>query len=82
MRASLQQIGNSRGIIIPKPILAQVGLVRDVEIEVEDDAVILRKPKRATRAGWEEAGRALAASGDDRLVWPEFPNEADEDLVW
>jgi antitoxin MazE len=82
MRASLQRVGNSQGIIIPKPILAQVGFERDVEIEVESGAVVIRKPQRHVREGWAAASRALAAQGDDALVWPEFGNEADKTLVW
>ena len=82
MRTALQRVGNSQGIIIPKPILAQVGFERDVDIEVEDDAIVIRKPKDHPRAGWAEASRELAAHGDDALVWPEFGNEGDEELTW
>ena len=82
MRASLQRIGNSHGLIIPKPILAQVGFEREVDIAVEDGAIVLRKPHRHPREGWAEVSRVLAASGDDALVWPEFPNEGDAELIW
>jgi antitoxin MazE len=82
MRASLQRVGNSQGVIIPKPILLQVGLTRDVDIEVEDDAIVIRKPKRHAREGWAEASRALAGAGDDGLVWPEFANDDDALLTW
>ena len=82
MRASLQRVGNSQGLIIPKPILAQVGFEREIDIDVEDGTIVLRKPNRHPREGWAEASRALAASGDDALVWPEFPNEGDAELIW
>ena len=82
MKTSLQRIGNSQGIIIPKPILAQVGFERDVEIEVDGETIVLSKPKRHPREGWDAASRALAASGDDALVWPEFGNAEDADLTW
>lgn len=51
-------------------------------MEVEQDAVVLRKPQGAARQGWAEASKALAASGDDALIWPEFPNEDDAQLEW
>ena len=82
MRASLQRVGNSQGLIIPKPILAQVGFEREIDIDVEDGTIVLRKPNRHPREGWADASRALAASGDDALVWPEFPNEGDAELIW
>ena len=82
MRSTLRRVGNSQGVIIPKPILAQVGLERDVEIAVENDAVVIRKPKGHVREGWADASRAIAEAGDDVLVWPEFGNEGDESLTW
>jgi hypothetical protein len=38
--------------------------------------------KPPVRAGWADASRELAELGDDDLVWPEFPYEADEILTW
>jgi antitoxin MazE len=82
MRTSLHRIGNSQGVIIPKPLLAQIGLVKDVEMTVERDALLLRKPQPGMRAGWAEASKAIAASSEDALVWPEFGNEGDADFAW
>lgn len=41
-----------------------------------------KEAKRCPRAGWAEASRKIAEAGDDALVWPEFGNAEDEDLVW
>ncbi len=82
MRASLQRVGNSTGVIIPKPILLQVGFEREIDIDVEDGTIVLRKPHRHAREGWAEASRVIAAAGDDALVWPEFGNEGDAELIW
>ncbi len=82
MRALIRKIGNSRGIIIPKPMLAQIGLGDETDISVEDGSIVLRKPRKKARDGWTAAGRDLANSGDDALVWPEFHNQGDEELVW
>jgi antitoxin MazE len=82
MLTTIRNIGNSQGILIPKPLLQQVGLVDRAELRVEGDALVLRRPKAATRAGWAEASKKLAATGDDGLVLPEFANEADASLTW
>ena len=82
MKTTIHRIGNSRGVIIPKPLLNQVGLADEIEMEVERDAIVLRKPRRNARAGWSEASRELASTGDDALLWPEFGNEADAELKW
>lgn len=84
MQVTIRPIGNSKGIVLPKPVLAQAGLdsVSHAEMTVEDGAIILRKPSPPVREGWAEAAKALAASGDDSLLMGEFANEGDEDFTW
>ena len=75
-------MGNSQGVLIPKPILAQLGFENEVEMEVENGALIIRKPRRKSRGGWAEASKAIAAAGEDTLVMGEFPNADDAELQW
>ena len=82
MKITIRKMGNSQGVIIPKPVLAQVGLDDEAEMSIEQGAIILRKPRKSVREGWSDAGKALAASGDDRLVWPEFGNAGDSEIAW
>ena len=84
MQITIRSIGNSKGVVLPKPLLAQVGLCDDeaAEITVEDGAIVLRKSTRQLRAGWAEAAQALAANGDDELVMGDFGNEGDAELTW
>ena len=83
MKTSIRKMGNSQGVLIPKPFLAQTGMdVGEVDIEIESDAIVIRKLKKKARQGWAEASKAIAAAGDDGLVWPELANEDDKELVW
>ena len=82
MLATIRRLGNSQGILIPKPVLQQIGLVDQAEMRVEGNALVLRKPRAHPRSGWADASRKLAAVGDDALVLPEFANEADAELTW
>ena len=82
MKITIRKMGNSQGVIIPKPVLAQVGLEDEAEMVVEKDCIVLRRPTDKVREGWAEASRKIAAEHDDELVWPEFANEADADLQW
>jgi antitoxin MazE len=82
MITTIRRMGNSQGVLIPKPLLQQVGLVEQAEMRVEGDALVLRRPKAAPRAGWAEASRKLAVTGDDALALPEFANKGDADLDW
>jgi antitoxin MazE len=82
MRTTIRKIGNSQGVLIPKALLAQTGIDQAAEMAVEHGAIVLRKPRQAVREGWADASRALAASGDDALVWPEFANADDGEWEW
>ena len=82
MKIAIRKMGNSQGVIIPKPVLAQLGLDDEAELSIERDAIVLRKPRNVVREGWAEASKAIAANGDDGLVWPEFGNQGDAKLKW
>ena len=82
MLTKIRRMGNSRGVLIPKPLLKQAGFGDEAEIAVEGNTLVLRKPQRAPRTGWADASRQQALSGDDALILPEFANEADVDLKW
>ena len=84
VHVSIRQIGNSQGVVIPKPVLAQLGLdaKAGVEMTIEDDALVLRRPASPARTGWAEAARRIAEAGDDELVMGEFGNAEDAELVW
>jgi antitoxin MazE len=82
MQIAIRPFGNSRGIVIPKPLLTQLGLEDEAEVSIENDALVIRKPSKAPRSGWGEAAKTLAQANDDTLVMGEFANEADENLTW
>lgn len=83
MHVTIRQIGNSQGILIPKPLLAQIGLDGgEAEMTIEGGALVLRKPATAARVGWADAARKIAGRGDDALVMGEFGNQEDAELAW
>ncbi len=63
MRLAVVSIGNSKGIRIPKAVLDKYQIKDSVDIELRDDALIL-KPVRNPREGWEEQFRQAIANGD------------------
>jgi len=83
MRAAVRKLGNSSGVIIPKSLLRDLGMVEGapVEMTLEGGRIVLVPIKRRARAGWAEASHSIAAH-DDALVWPEFGNAEDETLTW
>jgi antitoxin MazE len=79
---AIRRIGNSQGIVIPKPLLAQVGLEDQADLTIERNALVLRRPAKAARAGWAAAAQRVAVGNDDGLVMGEFANEDDVELNW
>ncbi|MEX3958707.1 antitoxin MazE [Trinickia symbiotica] len=82
MKTTIRRMGNSQGILIPKPILAQLGFEHEVEMEIEGDALVIRRPLKKAREGWADASKRLAAAGDDALVMGEFGNGEDAEWSW
>ena len=51
MQIALRQIGNSRGIIIPSPIIEQLHIENELEMFVHNGVLHL-KPTKPLRKGW------------------------------
>lgn len=82
MEVAIRKMGNSKGILIPKPILAQLGLEGRADLQVRDGVIEIRPLRKHPRAGWAADSERLAAAGDDALVWPALANAGDAELVW
>lgn len=82
MEVAIRKMGNSRGVLIPKPLLTQLGLGDRAELKVRGDVLEIRPLPRHPRSGWAEDAARIAQTGDDGLVWPEFANPDDEELTW
>ena len=82
MEVTIRKVGNSQGVLIPKPVLAQVGLQGTADLQVRDGVIEIRPVRRNPREGWAEGARTIAQHGDDAPVWPELGNVGDDELVW
>jgi antitoxin MazE len=69
MKSRIVQIGNSRGIRLPKVLLEQARLTDEVELDAEPGRIIIRKVSQP-RAGWSTAARKMRERGEDRLLDP------------
>ena len=83
VKLKVVQIGNSQGIRLPKPLLEQCGIRKEVEAEAIEGVIVLRPTKKKHRKGWEEAFQEMARQGDDQLLMNENGSEFDEsDWQW
>ena len=82
MKATIRKVGNSHGVIIPLTMLAQAGIQDEAEMLVEKRTIVLRKPRKAVRAGWAEASKQIAATGGEALIWGESGSTGEVDIEW
>ena len=67
MKTRIVRIGNSQGVRLPRPLLAQAGLGEDVVLRASPGRIVI-EAARAPRAGWAEAAKAMHAAGEDQLL--------------
>jgi antitoxin MazE len=77
MKTRLVRIGNSRGVRLPKAIIAQAGLTEEVELDVRDGTVVIARTTSA-RSGWADAARQMRERDGDVLLDPPVPTLFDE----
>jgi antitoxin MazE len=77
MKARLVRIGNSRGVRLPKPLIAEAGLSEEVELRVRGGAIVIARVA-LPRSGWAEAARQLHQRGEDALPDPPTSTRFDE----
>lgn len=82
MKVAIRKMGNAHGVLIPKPILAQVGLAGRADLQVRNGVIEIRALRRNPREGWADDACRIGGHHDDTLVWPEFANEGAQDLDW
>lgn len=86
MGSAVRKIGNSMGVIVPKPILEALGakLGDTIDFVTEGSVVRIETRKREVREGWEDDFRALAAEGlsEEDREWLETPLTAETDDEW
>lgn len=82
MQVSVRKMGNSHGVLIPKPILLETGLTEVAELTLNKGVIEIRPIKVNPRTGWAQDAQPVAALKVDALVWPALANEGDKDLQW
>lgn len=70
MRAKLVQIGNSRGVRIPKGMIEEAELGDEVELTVRKGEIVIAKARKV-REGWAEDARQMAKH--EKRIFDEFP---------
>jgi antitoxin MazE len=77
MKSRIVQMGNSRGIRLPKVLLEESQLPDEVDLQAEPGRIVIRRGSRP-RAGWAAAARKMRERDEDRLLDPTTPTRFDE----
>ncbi len=77
MKTRIVQIGNSRGVRLPKVLIEEAQLEEEVELAAEPGRIVIRRASRP-RAGWAAAARKMRERNEDRLLDPTTPTHFDE----
>lgn len=82
MRTRLISIGNSKGVRLPKPLILQAGLTDEVELHVQDGAIVIARVT-SPRAGWSESAQEMRRREEDLLLASSTPTLFDDkDWEW
>lgn len=80
--AEIVDIGNSKGLRIPKPIREELGLEGRVTLTVAEGALVVR-PKRRPRDDWDERfAKANLASREALLIPDHLGTDFDSEWTW
>ena len=84
MRVAVRKLGNSSGVVIPKSMLAEIGLAPGdaIDVSLEDGRIAITPVKRRPREGWAAASAEIGELRDEDLAWLQFGNEGDDKLQW
>lgn len=77
MKTRLVRMGNSRGVRLPKPLIDQVGLGEEIDLQVQAGSIVIR-PVTRPRVGWAAAAARLAAT-EEGLLDDVSPTRFDRD---
>ena len=78
VRTKVIEIGNSRGVRIPKPMLEASGIDGEVTISIVGSELVVRSIE-SPRSGWEEQLREMVATEGDLPVDESAASRFDEE---
>jgi antitoxin MazE len=82
MLASVIQIGNSRGIRLPKEFIQELNIKDKVELVIDKDELRVKGVQKKPRQGWSESFAKMSAGKEDEILLPENIDSEIFDWVW
>jgi antitoxin MazE len=77
MKAKLVQIGNSRGVRLPKPMIEEARLHDNIDIHVVEGSIVITSNFKQ-RSSWADSAKRLHDQNGDVLLDQTNPTSFDE----
>ena len=74
MEAKLIRVGNSKGIRLPKRLIAKYGLAEVVVITELKNGILIENPS-GSKLSWEDTYKAMSESDEDWSDWVDLDVE-------
>jgi antitoxin MazE len=82
MAIRLLQIGNSKGIRLPKKIIEQFGFTDEIEAEIKKDGLLLEKNTKP-KAGWKkQILKEIKRNGPPEMLIPDNNQNDFDESEW
>ena len=78
VRTKIVQMGDSRGVRIPKTLIEEARLGENIRLRVVASGILIERGS-PVRAGWAEAAARLRSQGDDQLLDEALPSDFDQE---
>ena len=81
IKTKIIQIGNSKGIRIPKALLEQYDLKEIINITPMDDFLILKSAEKP-RSNWNNFFKEMHNNNDDKMLYSSLATNYDKEWEW
>jgi len=82
MITTIVPIGNSKGIRIPKVVLEQCNIDKEVILEVEKNKIVIMPTGRKPRKNWARAFKMMSEAKDDTQIIDDNIDLDSEEWKW
>ena len=82
MLVPVVQIGNSRGLRLPKSIIEKLNFKDQVKMIVNDDELVIKSVAKKPRQGWNEAFAEMSENKEDKLLLPQNIDKDVFEWIW
>ena len=84
MKSQIRKMGNSQGVLIPKPLLDEIGVRAGdpVDLRIKKGRLVIAPGRAGPRAGWAADSRALVETGEAGRLSPAPADKRDPGGPW